>query len=52
MTIPYRGQTRDAIYFITASTWEKQSPLQSERMAGLFIEVLFHYRNKKQISAA
>jgi putative transposase len=48
MTIPSRGQTRDGIYFITASAWEKQSLLQSERMAGLFIEVLFHYRNQSK----
>jgi len=48
MTIPSPGQTRDGIYFITASTWEKQSLLQSERMAGLFIEMLFHYRDQKK----
>ena len=48
MTIPYRGETRDCVYFITASTWEKQPLLQSERMARLFIEVLFHYRNQNK----
>jgi putative transposase len=42
MTIPYRGATRDGTYFITASNFEKRSLLQSDRMAGLFIEVLFH----------
>ena len=46
MTIPYRGATRDGTYFITASNFEKQSLLQSDRMAGLFIEVLFHYRRQ------
>jgi putative transposase len=46
MTIPYRGATRDGTYFVTASTFEKQSLLQSARMAGLFIEVLFHYHKQ------
>ena len=48
MTIPYRGQIGDGIYFITASTWEQQALLQSDRMARLFIEVLFHYRNQNK----
>jgi hypothetical protein len=43
MTIPYHGTTGDGTYFITASTWEKQGLLQSERMAELFMDVLFHY---------
>jgi putative transposase len=46
MTIPYRGTTRDGTYFITASNFEKRSLLQSGRMAGLFIEVLFHYQKQ------
>jgi putative transposase len=46
MTIPYRGATRDGTYFITASNFEKQSLLQSHRMAGLFIDVLFHYQRQ------
>ena len=45
MTI-HRGPTRDGTYFITASNFEKQSLLQSDRMAGLFIEVLFHYQKQ------
>jgi putative transposase len=45
VTIPYRGGTGDGTYFITASTWEKKCLLQSERMAKLFIDVLFHYQN-------
>jgi len=44
MTIPHRGRTSDATYFVTANTWEKKSLLQTERSAGLFIEVLYHYR--------
>lgn len=46
MAIPYRGTTGDGTYFVTASTWEKQSLLQSDRMAKLFVDVLFHYQNQ------
>jgi putative transposase len=46
MTIPYRGVTRDGTYFITASAFEKQSLLQSDRMANLFLEVLYHYQKQ------
>jgi len=46
MTIPFRGRTGSGTYFITASTYEKQHLLQSERMAGLLVDVLLHYRNK------
>ena len=48
MTIPYRGSTREGTYFITASNFEKRSLLQSDRMAGLFIEVLFHYQKQSK----
>ena len=48
MTIPYRGETRGGIYFVTASTWEKQALLQSNRMAELCIDVLLQYRNQKK----
>jgi putative transposase len=44
MTIPYRGTTGRATYFITASTFCKMPLLQSERMANLFCEKLFAYR--------
>ena len=44
MTIPHRGTTGNGTYFITASTFEKQGLLQSERMARLLIDVLFHYQ--------
>jgi putative transposase len=44
MTIPYRGTSRHDTYFITASTYQKQSILQSDRMAGLLIDVLSHYQ--------
>jgi putative transposase len=48
MTIPYRGATRDGTYFITASNFEKQSLLQSDRMAGLLIDVLHHYQKQSK----
>ena len=48
MTIPYRGTTRQDTYFITASNFEKQSLLQSDRMAGLFVDVLFHYQKQSK----
>jgi putative transposase len=48
MTIPYRGTTGDGTYFVTASTWEKQCLLQSDRMAKLFVDVLFHYQNQSK----
>ena len=46
MTIPYRGVTREGTYFVTASAFEKRCLLQSERMARLLIEVLFHYHKQ------
>ncbi len=38
----------DYTYFVSASTHEKRFLLQSERMAQLFIEVLYHYRNDEK----
>jgi len=46
--IPYRGTTGSGTYFITASAFEKQSILQSERMAGLLINVLSHYQQQRK----
>src|SRR3954464_11815351 len=48
MTIPHRGRTSEATYFITADCWEKKCFLQSERMATLLIEVLYHYRVQRK----
>lgn len=48
MAIPYRGQTSQSTYFITADCYEKQRLLQSDRMASLFTEVLFHYRAQEK----
>ena len=44
VAIPYRGTTGDGTYFVTASTWEKKCLLQSDRMASLFMALLFHYQ--------
>ena len=44
MAAPRRGNTGNGCYFITASTFQKRNILQSDRMAGLFVDVLSHYR--------
>ncbi len=46
MAAPTRGSTGHGCYFITASTFQKRSVLQSDRMAQLFVDVLFHYRQQ------
>jgi len=46
MPIPYRGSTGNGTYFITASTFDKQCILQSERIAGLLINVFSHYHQQ------
>ena len=46
MTIPHRGKTSQSTYFITANVAERKSLLQTERSAGLFIDVLYHYRKE------
>lgn len=48
MAAPPRGNTGYSCYFITASTFQKQSLFQSDRMARLFVEVLLHYRRQKK----
>lgn len=48
MAIPYRGSTGNNTYFITASTFEKAAVLQSDRMARLLLDVLFHYRRQRK----
>src|SRR5438309_1085748 len=45
MAAPHRGNTGHGTYFITASTFQKKSLFQSERMTRLLIQVLFHYRD-------
>jgi REP element-mobilizing transposase RayT len=44
MAAPRRGNTGSGTYFITAATVQKQQPLQSDRMARLFLDVLLGYR--------
>ena len=48
MAAPRRGNTGYSCYFITASTFQKRNVLQSERMAGLFLDVLLHYRAQEK----
>jgi len=48
MAAPARGNTGHGCYFITASTFQKRNILQSDRMAGLFVNVLFHYRRQEK----
>lgn len=48
MAAPYRGNTGYSCYFITASTFQKRNILQSDRLAGLFVNVLLHYRSQNK----
>jgi len=48
MAAPRRGNTGNGCYFITASTFQKRNILQSDRMAGLFVDVLLHYRKQEK----
>ena len=48
MAAPRRGKTGYSCYFITGSTFQKQHILQSDRMAGLFVDVLLDYRQKQK----
>jgi putative transposase len=45
---PPRGNTGHSSYFITASTFQKQSLFQSEALAELFVKVLFNYRDQEK----
>jgi putative transposase len=44
MAAPARGNTGYSVYFITATTFQKQSIFQSDRLSLPFIETLLHYR--------
>jgi putative transposase len=46
MAAPPRGNTGHSCYLITASTFQKQQLMQSDRMAELFVSVLLHYRQQ------
>ena len=48
MAIPNRGWTSCSTYFITASNCDKKHLLQSDRMASLLVEVLYHYREREK----
>ena len=48
MAIPHRGRTSESTYFVATSTWKKKNILQSERMAGLLIDVLQNYRAQQK----
>ena len=48
MAAPPRGNTGHGCYFITASTFQKRNILQSDRMAGLLVDVLLHYRQQEK----
>jgi putative transposase len=48
MAAPYRGNTGLSTYLITTATFRKHSLFQSDRMASLFLEVLFHYRSQEK----
>ena len=48
MAIPLRGWTSCSTYFITASSSDKRLLLQSDRMACLLIDVLYHYREQNR----
>jgi putative transposase len=48
MTISQRGHTSETTYFVTADCWEKERLLQSNQMANLFIDVLYHYRKQNK----
>ena len=48
MRISDRGSAGHSTYFITAATYQRKSLLQSDRMAQLFLDVLFHYRSEKK----
>jgi len=47
MAAPPRGNTGYSVYFITASAFQRRPLFRKEPMARLFLDVLFHYRDKK-----
>jgi len=48
MAAPPRGNTGFSVYFVTASTFQKQSLFQSERFTLPFIDTLLNYRLQKK----
>jgi putative transposase len=45
---PARVTAGARTFFVTSSAWDKQNLLQSDRMAGLFLRVLYDYRAQKK----
>ena len=52
MSKPPRAHTSfgSDTYFVTATTWGKRPLFQTDRMARLFIETLYHYRRQGRFS--
>src|SRR5215467_14103432 len=48
MAAPHRGNTGSGTYFITAATFLRHHLLQSDRMAGLFMDVLLSYQSQEK----
>ena len=48
MTIPHRGLTSESTYFITANVLERKGLFRVDKIARLFLEVLFNYRIEKK----
>jgi len=54
MSVPLRNSESSSViagsrtFFVTSSSWGKRALLQSDRAAGLFIDVLYHYRQDKK----
>jgi hypothetical protein len=44
LTIPYSGETSESTYFVTANVLDRKSLFQVDKIARLFMEVLFDYR--------
>ena len=49
MTIPYRGTTSSTTYFLTSGTYCKKNLLRSDRMAELFCQKLFCFRDEGRL---
>jgi putative transposase len=50
MSKPPRDRTSfgSGVYFVTASAWGHRSIFQTDRMATLFVDTLFHYRRENK----
>jgi putative transposase len=48
LTIPHRGITSESTYFVTANVEPRRDLFQVEKIARLFLEILFDYRRQKK----